>query len=49
MSPDLLKTVSDEYLQGAIRQLTLSGEWPKRLWELRREASRRSSKRRKSA
>jgi len=49
MTPELLKTVSEEYLHGAIRQLAASGDWPKRLWELRREAARRGSKRRKSA
>lgn len=42
-----LKTVSDAYLHGAIRQLSASGDWPSRLRELRREAARRKSNRRR--
>jgi hypothetical protein len=49
MNPDLLKTVSENYLNGSIRQLEASGDWPERLWELRSEIARRNSKRRKSA
>lgn len=43
---EFLQTFSDAALEGAIRQLAKSREWPWRLKELRRELERRKTKRR---
>lgn len=41
-----LKTLSDNALNGAIKQLSFSGDWPKRLRQLLVERDRRNGKKR---